>query len=480
MTVHQTDALSTETLRHEVHTLRELRNVGYRVVPVREEMRANLIRALAAGDRFLPGIVGYDDTVIPEIENAILAGHHIVFLGERGQAKSRVIRGLTALLDAYVPTIRDAEIPENPLAPISPQARRLAVERGDDLEIRWLSRDERYAEKLATPDVSVADLIGEVDPIKVAEGRYLADEETIHYGLIPRTNRGIFAVNELPDLTEKVQVGLFNLMEEKDFQVKGFKVRLPLDVVIVASANPEDYTSRGRIITPLKDRFDVQIRTHYPRSIEEEIAVMEQEAARFAHDGLEVHVPAFMKEICAQLTMEARASQEINQASGVSVRMTINNFESLVSNAEKRAVKLGERHVVPRISDLHALYPSTAGKLELEYMGEEQKDGELIERLVNRAIQKVFDQHFTLDALQPVLAYFAGGGGVEVSDMMPARQYADGVQNIDGLQDSLSALGVDGQPDLISTATEFILEGLHLHQKLNKERNGGRRVYRGG
>ncbi len=480
MTVHQTDALSTETLRHEVHTLRELRNVGYRVVPVREEMRANLIRALAAGDRFLPGIVGYDDTVIPEIENAILAGHHIVFLGERGQAKSRVIRGLTALLDAYVPTIRDAEIPENPLAPISPQARRLAVERGDDLEIRWLSRDERYAEKLATPDVSVADLIGEVDPIKVAEGRYLADEETIHYGLIPRTNRGIFAVNELPDLTEKVQVGLFNLMEEKDFQVKGFKVRLPLDVVIVASANPEDYTSRGRIITPLKDRFDVQIRTHYPRSIEEEIAVMEQEAARFAHDGLEVHVPAFMKEICAQLTMEARASQEINQASGVSVRMTINNFESLVSNAEKRAVKLGERHVVPRISDLHALYPSTAGKLELEYMGEEQKDGELIERLVNRAIQKVFDRHFTLDAFQPVLAYFTDGGGVEVSDMMPARQYVDGVQNIDGLQDGLTALGVDGQPDLVSTATEFILEGLHLHQKLNKERKGGRRVYRGG
>lgn len=478
MTVHQTDALSTETLRHEVHTLRELRNVGYRVVPVREEMRANLIRALAAGDRFLPGIVGYDDTVIPEIENAILAGHHIVFLGERGQAKSRVIRGLTALLDAYVPTIRDAEIPENPLAPISPQARRLAVERGDDLEIRWLSRDERYAEKLATPDVSVADLIGEVDPIKVAEGRYLADEETIHYGLIPRTNRGIFAVNELPDLTEKVQVGLFNLMEEKDFQVKGFKVRLPLDVVIVASANPEDYTSRGRIITPLKDRFDVQIRTHYPRSIEEEIAVMEQEAARFAHDGLEVHVPAFMKEICAQLTMEARASQEVNQASGVSVRMTINNFESLVSNAEKRAVKLGERHVVPRISDLHALYPSTAGKLELEYMGEEQKDGELIERLVNRAIQKVFDRHFTLDAFQPVLAYFTDGGGVEVSDMMPARQYVDGVQNIAGLQDSLAVLGVDGQPDLVSTATEFILEGLHLHQKLNKERDGGRRVYR--
>lgn len=477
MIVHE--EIATETLRHDVHTVGELKSIGYQVVPVREEMRANLIRTLSDTDDFLPGIVGYEETVIPEIENAILAGHHIVFLGERGQAKSRVIRGLTGLLDAYVPTIRDAEIPENPLAPISPQARRLAAERGDALEVRWLSRDERYAEKLATPDVSVADLIGEVDPIKVAEGRYLADEETIHYGLIPRTNRGIFAVNELPDLTEKVQVGLFNLMEEKDFQVKGFKVRLPLDVVIVASANPEDYTSRGRIITPLKDRFDVQIRTHYPRSIEEEMSIMEQEASRFEHDGLEFHTPAFMKEICAQLTMEARDSQEINQSSGVSVRMTINNFESMVSNAEKRAVRLGESHVVPRISDLHALYPSTAGKIELEYMGEEQKDEDLIERLVNRAIQKVFDKYVKLENLQPVLDYFAGGGGIEVSDMMPAQKYMDGLQDIRGLQDSLAALGVDGQPSLISTATEFILEGLHLHQKLNKEREGGRLVYRG-
>ena len=262
---------NTETLRREAKTVGDLKKAGYRILPVREEMRANMIRRLAAGERILPGIVGYDDTVIPDIENAILAGHHVVFLGERGQAKSRIIRGLVSLLDEYVPIIREAEIPEDPFAPITPVGRRLAAERGDDLEIRWLHRDERYAEKLATPDVAVADLIGEVDPIKVAEGRHLADEETIHYGLIPRTNRGIFAVNELPDLTEKVQVGLFNLMEEKDVQIKGFKIRLPLDIVIVASANPEDYTSRGRIITPLKDRFDVQIRTHYPRSLEHEI-----------------------------------------------------------------------------------------------------------------------------------------------------------------------------------------------------------------
>ena len=474
--MHQT--IPTETLRREVQTVGDLKKVDYQVLSVREEMRANLIRRLSVGGNLLPGIIGYDETVIPEIENAVLAGHHIVFLGERGQAKSRVIRGLTVLLDDYVPTIRDSEIPENPLVPISPQSRRLAEERGEALEVRWLSRDERYAEKLATPDVSVADLIGEVDPIKVAEGRYLADEETIHYGLIPRTNRGIFAVNELPDLTEKVQVGLFNLMEEQDFQVKGFKVRLPLDIIIVASANPEDYTSRGRIITPLKDRFDVQIRTHYPRSLEEEISIMEQEAARFAYDGLVVDTPRFMKEICAQLTMEARGSNEINQSSGVSVRMTINNFESLVSNAEKRAVRLGEHEVVPRISDLYALYPSTAGKIELEYMGEEQKDGDLIERLVNRAVQKVFDKYIKIENLKPVIDYFVNGGGVEISDMMPSQEYLEGVQHIQGMQESLAVLGVAGQPSFISTATEFILEGLHLHQKLNKERQGGRHTYR--
>ena len=274
-----------------------------------------------------------------------------------------------SLLDEYVPIIREAEIPEDPFMPITPVGRRLATERGDNLEIRWLHRDERYAEKLATPDVAVADLIGEVDPIKIAEGRHLADEETIHYGLIPRTNRGIFAVNELPDLTEKVQVGLFNLMEEKDVQIKGFKIRLPLDIVIVASANPENYTSRGRIITPLKDRFDVQIRTHYPRSLEHEITIMEQEATDFPRGDNIVYVPQFMKEIIAQVTMEARGSNEINQSSGVSVRVSINNLESVLSNAEKRALRLGEKEIVPRVSDLHALFASTSGKIELEYSG---------------------------------------------------------------------------------------------------------------
>lgn len=468
-----------EAFRQNVRTVGDLRKSGYEVLPVREEMRANLLQLLAAGKRILPGIIGYEDSVIPEIENAVLAGHHIVFLGERGQAKSRIIRGLLSLLDAYVPIIRDAEIPENPFVPITPLGRRLLAERGDNLELRWLARDDRYAEKLATPDVAVADLIGEVDPIKVAEGRYLADEETIHYGLIPRTNRGIFAINELPDLTEKVQVGLFNLMEEKDVQIKGFKIRLPLDVVLVASANPEDYTSRGRIITPLKDRFDVQIRTHYPRTLEHEIAIMEQEATRLPRGELTIHVPQFMKEVLAQLTMEARSSNEINQSSGVSVRVTINNLESVLSNAEKRAVRLGEKEIVPRVSDLHALSASTAGKIELEYMGEDKREEDIIERLTNRAILKVFDHYIKLDSLKSAISYFANGWGVKVSDGMSSPAYLEDVRSIPGLGEVVRSLGVDdNHPAQVASAAEFILEGLHLHQKLNKEREGGRYTYR--
>jgi len=293
----------------------------------------------------------------------------MVFLGERGQAKSRIIRGLVSLLDERIPIVQDCEISDNPFAPICRACQRRLGKEGDQLPIEWIDREQRYGEKLATPDVSIADIIGEIDPIKVAEGRYLADEETIHYGLIPRTNRGIFAINELPDLTEKVQVGLFNLMEEKDVQIKEYKIRLPLDVVIVASANPEDYTSRGRIITPLKDRFDVQIRTHYPRAIQDEISIMEQEASSLSQRGRKMRMPQFMKEITAQMTFEARKSSEINQSSGVSVRVTINNYESMISNAEKRALRLKEVEVVPRISDLHCLLASTSGKIEMEYVG---------------------------------------------------------------------------------------------------------------
>jgi magnesium chelatase subunit I len=461
----------------EARTLGELKKGGVEVLSVRDEIRKNLVHCLESGKRILSGIIGYDDTVIPEIENAILSGHHMVFLGERGQAKSRIIRGLVSLLNERIPIVQGCEINDNPYEPICRTCRKRAQEMGDSLPIQWIDRDSRYGEKLATPDVSIADLVGEIDPIKVAEGRYLADEETIHYGLVPRTNRGIFAINELPDLTEKVQVGLFNLMEEKDVQIKGYKIRLPLDVVIVASANPEDYTSRGRIITPLKDRFDVQIRTHYPKKLDDELAIMEQEAGSMAQRSKRVEVPVFMKEILGNLTFEARKSNEINQASGVSVRVTINNYESLISNAEKRALRCKENDIVPRISDLHALLASTSGKIEIEYVGEDKKEGELVEKLLNRAIVKVFDQRFSLNSLQKVVEYFNSGWGVEVSDQMASEDYLEGIKEIPGLKDAIRTLGIQESPTLMASATEFVLEGLHLHQKLNKDVEGGRATY---
>lgn len=461
----------------EAKTLGELKKSGVAVLSVREEMRKNLVHCLQNDKRILPGIIGYDNTVIPEIDNAILSGHHMVFLGERGQGKSRIIRGLVSLLDERIPIVAGCEINDNPYKPICRVCRNKLAELGDALPIQWIDRDHRYGEKLATPDVSIADLVGEIDPIKVAEGRYLADEETIHYGLVPRTNRGIFAINELPDLTEKVQVGLFNLMEEKDVQIKGYKIRLPLDVVIVASANPEDYTSRGRIITPLKDRFDVQIRTHYPKTLQDELAIMEQEAAPVEHRSRKVEVPRFMKDILAHLTFEARKSNEINQTSGVSVRVTINNFESLISNAEKRALRCKETEIVPRVSDLHALLASTSGKIEMEYVGEDKKEDELVEKLINRSILKVFDQHFTLNSLQKVVEYFNSGWGVEVSDQMASQDYLEDIKEIPGLKEAIRSLKIQESPSLMASATEFVLEGLHLHQKLNKEIQGGRVTY---
>ena len=465
-----------QTFSH-IHTLGELKNAGYQTLPVRAEMRKNLLDRLRTGDKLMSGIVGYDETVMPEIENGVLAGHHMIFLGERGQAKSRIIRALADLLDEVVPAIKGCEINDDPYAPICRQCRRLLAEKDDELEIAWIDRERRYAEKLATPDVSVADLIGEIDPIKVAEGRYLADEETIHFGLIPRTNRGIFAINELPDLTEKVQVGLFNLMEEKDVQIKGYKIRLAVDLVFVASANPEDYTSRGRIITPLKDRFDIQIRTHYPKTLEDEITIMEQEAVHPPRDGMEVRVPQFLKDILGQITFEARGSNEINQSSGVSVRVTINNFESVISNAEKRSIINNENEIVPRLSDLHSLYASTAGKIELEYVGEDKKEDDLIERLINRAVLKVFDRYLKLDDLKKVIGYFEQGWGVEVSDRAPSSDYTEPLREVAGLREAIAMLGPFETPGLMAAASEFIFEGLHLHQKLNKDRQGGRFAY---
>ncbi len=461
----------------QARTFGELRASGYRIRTVREEMRANLLSMLEGGERILPGIIGFDETVIPELENAILAGHHIVLLGERGQAKSRILRGLMSMLDEEVPAVRGCPLNDNPEAPICKSCRERVTAEGDDLEIEWIGRSRRYGEKLATPDVSMADLVGEVDPIKVAEGRYLEDEDTIHFGLIPRTNRGIFAINELPDLTEKVQVGLFNLMEEKDVQIKGYKIQLPLDFVLVASANPEDYTSRGRIITPLKDRFDVQVRTHYPRRIEDEIAIMEQELPRVDRFDRPVHMPDFVTEIVAQLTFEARASSEINQASGVSVRASINNYESILSNAEKRSVRNQEPEIVPRISDLVAVHASMTGKIEIEYAAEEATASEIVARLLDKAVLAVFDRRLNVDDLLPVVQHFEAGWGVEVGDHMKSEDYLDGVGQIPGLRDAIHSLGPIESPGFLAAASEFVFEGLHLHEKLNRNREGGRLRY---
>jgi magnesium chelatase subunit I len=425
------------------------------------------------------GIVGYEDSVIPEIENAVLCGHHMVLLGERGQGKTRLVRALASLLDEWMPVVEGCEIHDDPTAPICASCRRRAAELGEDLPLAWVGREARYGEKLATPDVTIADLIGEIDPVKIAEGRYMADEEAIHFGLVPRTHRGIFAVNELPDLTEKVQVGLFNLMEERDLQIKGYKVRLPVDVVVVATANPEDYTSRGRIVTPLKDRFDVQIRTHYPRTVAEEIAILDLEVPLEGRSTLPVRVAPFLKEILARFTLEARRAPEVNQASGVSVRVTINNYETVLANAEKRAVRVGEHEIVPRISDLHSVAASTTGKLELEYGLESDRESQVVERLLAVAVKETFDAHVSLEALAPIVGYLDEGWGVAVSDTMPAREYLEGVGSIPGLREVIDAIGPFETPGLVAAAAEFVFEGLHLHKKLNRKRQGGRLAYSG-
>src|SRR3989442_14507093 len=372
-------------------TIEALRETSYRPKSVKQELRGNLISALAAKRPIFEGIVGYEVTVIPQIENAILSGQDIILLGERGQAKTRIARKLIELLDDAVPAIAGCEINDDPFAQICAACKYRIANDGDSVELVWLTPDQRYSEKLATPDISIADLIGEVAPIKVAEGRSLADELTIHFGLVPRTHRGIFCINELPDLTEKVQVGLFNVMEERDVQVKGYRIRLPIDVLVVASANPEDYTSRGRIITPLKDRYAAQVRTHYPRTPELELAIVRQEAELPQASGIAVVVPAFMADVIAALTFQARSSPDVNQASGVTVSPSITNFQTLGANALRRALRVGEAAAVPRISDLDALETSTLGKIELEYAGGERSEGDVVRDLRKRACKRVFD-----------------------------------------------------------------------------------------
>src|SRR5487761_59384 len=460
-------------------TLGELRGSEYRMRSVREELRDNLVDALRHGRERFQGLVGHQETVIPQIENALLAGQDMVFLGERGQAKSRLIRAMAQLLDEQVPVVRGSEVHDHPYAPISRFGRDLVAERGDTPAIEWIGREDRFGEKLATPDTSIADLIGEVDPIRVAEGRYLADELTIHYGLLPRVTRGIFAINELPDLAERIQVGLLNIIEERDVQIRGFRIRLPLDVFVVATANPEDYTNRGRIITPLKDRFGAQVRTHYPRSVEDEIAIAEQERAVFDDMPVPVQVPQHRREIVVEITHLARRHPQVNQRSGVSVRVTIANYESLISNSLRRALLTGEKEAVARVSDLWAVMASTAGKVELDTW-EDSDDGQVLDKIVRTACSNVFRRHFSIQELSDLVQRFDRGGfTVEVGPLRSAEVYRQALEELPGLDRARQKLGEPSSPQSMAGVLEFVLEGLHLSKRLNKTALEGTAVYGG-
>lgn len=468
-------------------TLGELRASGWVSRPVKAEVRANAIARMRTGAALFPGVIGYDDTVVPQVENALLAGHDIVFLGERGQAKTRIARGLVALLDEWLPVVAGSEINDDPYAPVSRSARDLVAEHGDDTPIAWVHREQRYGEKLATPDTSIADLIGEVDPIKVAEGRYLSDELTLHYGLVPRHHRGIFAVNELPDLAERIQVGLLNVLEERDVQIRGYSVRLPLDVLFVASANPEDYTNRGRLITPLKDRFGSQIRTHYPLDVDTELAIMEQESARgamtFAGDESEVvvRVPEYLRQAVATLSQLARSSPHVNQRSGVSVRMSVSNLEAVAANALRRAVRSGEQVAVARVEDLAAMAASAGGKLEIESF-DDGGAAAVFDDLVRAAVLTVFRETTDPRHWAAVVTAFDEGVVAETGETVASAALAGLATQVQALDALVAGLAGERADDAdIAAAVSFVLEGLHLSKRLNKDASdtpGGARYRR--
>ncbi|MDA2954512.1 MAG: sigma 54-interacting transcriptional regulator [Actinomycetota bacterium] len=459
-------------------TLGELKKSGWKSQSVKEEIRKNAVVRITAGEELFSGVLGFEETVMPQLENALLAGHDIVFLGERGQAKTRIIRSLIFLLDEWMPIVAGSEINDDPYAPVSRQSRELVAQHGDATQILWVHRSMRYGEKLATPDTSIADLIGEVDPIKVAEGRYLSDELTLHYGLVPRCNRGIFAINELPDLSERIQVGLLNVLEERDIQVRGYKIRLPLDIMLVASANPDDYTNRGRIITPLKDRFGSQIRTHYPLDIDTEIAVVRQESRPASIGAVQVRTPRFMEEIIATVSHLARANSQVNQRSGVSVRLTTSNQELLCANAVRRALHAGETDVAPRVSDLDALAASTAGKIEIDAV-EDGRESQIFQQLVRGAVLQVFKQHSNLENIRQVAEEFSEGVVVQTGEDIASADYVVLLEKMPALRTAVNGLiNGDESPAVIASAIEFVLEGLHLSKRLNKDSTAQRAVYR--
>jgi magnesium chelatase subunit I len=472
-------------------TLGELRECGWKPRSVKQELRANLVARLASGAPLFPGVIGYEQTVVPQVVNAILAGHDFILLGLRGQAKTRLLRSLVDLLDAEVPAVAGSEIRDNPLRPVEERTRRMLEQLGDDLPIEWVPRAERYREKLATPDVTIADLIGDVDPIKAATRRMtLADPEVVHYGIVPRSNRGIFAINELPDLAARIQVGLLNILEEGDVQIRGFPVRLPLDVLLVFSANPEDYTNRGRIITPLRDRISSQILTHYPRTLQDALAISAQEAWTERDGPVEVAVPDWMREAVEEVAFQARASELVDQASGVSARVSIALHEVVVSNAERRALHARAKRVTARPGDLHAAIPAITGKLELVYEGEREGPQKVATNLVAQALRAVFQRRFP-DAyragdgpdagenlFKPVLAHFQGGRVLELDDALSDEALHARLAPVPGLEElARKQLGASTQGE-IAAGMELVLEGLAASSLLARESKDGGRSFR--
>jgi magnesium chelatase subunit I len=443
---------------------------------VKDEMRDNLIERLRGSGPIFSGIVGYDDTVVPQIVNAILSRHNFILLGLRGQAKSRILRALTTLLDAHVPYLRGCEIHDNPYEPICRRCRELLASNPDDAPVAYLTPGERYVEKLATPDVTIADLIGDLDPIKAAKGGHaLGSEYTVHYGLLPRANRGIFAINELPDLAGKIQVGLFNIMQEGDVQIKGYPVRLPLDVALVFSANPEDYTARGKIVTPLKDRIGSEIRTHYPATVDEGIAITAQEAWT-ERNGHQLQVPEFVSQVIEQIAFVAREDKRIDKRSGVSQRLPISAMENVISNAERRAIRSGEKLVVPRVGDIYAAMPAMTGKLELEYEGELKGADNVVREIIRAAVARTYDRYFHgNNNMNQIVQWFDLGGEIQLRDAASAHEMLGKLRGIQGLLDKLSALGLSGKEpsEVIVSGAEFVLEGLYAHKRIGRteERN---------
>jgi magnesium chelatase subunit I len=467
-------------------TLGQLRESGYRPCSVKQEMRRNLIRRLKSGEELFPGIVGYDETVFPQIQNAILSKHDMLFLGLRGQGKTRMLRLLVELLDDALPVVEGSEINDDPLAPISRYARDRVNAEGDACPIEWVGRDRRYQEKLATPDVTIADLIGEVDLIKHAEGRHLASEDVMHFGLIPRSHRGIFCMNELPDLSPKIQVGLFNVLEERDVQIRGFTVRLPLDLCLVFSANPEDYTNRGRIVTPLKDRIGSVVQTHYPLTRELGVKITEANAWTERESEIDVHVPGFIREVLEETSRLARTSPHVNQSSGVSVRMSIANLENAISNAERRGIQLGESTVVVRISDLSHIAASSRGKMEMAMSEEPGDEDRLIGRLLGEAVRTVFDEWFKPKRFRSLVEFAEFGEPLRSGDTLTAADLLSQFQAVPEFPEMVAAIARDLEPNwteanvqtpLQASIAEFILEALHCHNRLNKSQKDGGTSY---